>query len=401
VLSTAEGAINETSRLLLGLRSLIVNTANEGAMSQEEIDANQLEIDSILSSIDRIANTTSFGSKKLLNGSLAYTMSGVDTADLKSVSVYGARVAEGSYQNVVVQVTHSAQTGSIAIVGATTSAATIELSGNLGSEILAFASGQTIDQIAASINDITDSTGVVASSNGSTLVLKSAEFGDDAFVQVKALSGQFVATGFGVSDAANRKSGRDATVLVNGQLTDSRGLRVDVRTSNLDARFFLDAAFAQQTTDTTSFQVTGGGSLFQLGPSVTPQAQVSIGLNSTSSGSLGNSVVGFLDSIRSGGVNEVKGKNYVSAERILAEAINQVATFRGRLGSLQKNQIETNINSQQVALENVTASESSIRDANIAEEVSYLTRAQILFQSTQSTLQIANTVPQAVLSLLG
>jgi hypothetical protein len=48
VISTAEGAINETSRLLLDLRSLIVNTANEGALSDEEIEANQLEIDNIL-----------------------------------------------------------------------------------------------------------------------------------------------------------------------------------------------------------------------------------------------------------------------------------------------------------------------------------------------------------------
>lgn len=400
VLSTAEGAINETSRLLLELRSLIVNTANDGALSDEEIDANQLEIDSILASIDRIANTTSFGSKKLLNGNLAYTLSGVQTTSLTSVAVFSARVPENSYQNVVVQVTQSAEKGQITLTGTTTSASTIELTGNLGSEILAFASGTSIAMIASSINSISDSTGVTASASGNTLVLLSSEFGSDAFVKVKTLTGTFVQAGYSAADPADTKKGADAVVLVNGQLTDARGLRVDIRTANLDARFFLDEAFAQQTTQTTSFQVTGGGSLFQLGPSITPQAQVSIGLNSISSGSLGNSVIGFLDSIRSGGANEVKGRKYVNAERILAEAINQVATFRGRLGSLQKNQIETNINSQQIALENVSASESNIRDASIAEEVSKLTRAQILFQSTQNTLQIANSVPQAVLALL-
>ena len=91
----------------------------------------------------------------------------------------------------------------------------------------------------------------------------------------------------------------------------------------------------------------------------------------------------------------------MAAQNIVSEAINQVATARGRLGSLQKNQIETNINSQQIALENVSASESIIRDADIATEVSALTRAQILFQSTQNTLQISNALPQAVLGLLG
>lgn len=209
VLSTAEGAINESSRLLLELRSLIVNTANDGALSDEEIDANQLEIDSILSSIDRIANTTSFGSKKLLNGNLAYSLSGIETNNLTSVAVYSARVPEGSYQNVVVQVTQSAEMGMLQLTGATTSAATIELTGNLGSEIMAFASGTSIDTIAASINSIADSTGVTASSNGTTLVLMSSDFGSSSFVKVKALAGQFIQAGYGASDAAQRDSGEE------------------------------------------------------------------------------------------------------------------------------------------------------------------------------------------------
>ena len=89
------------------------------------------------------------------------------------------------------------------------------------------------------------------------------------------------------------------------------------------------------------------------------------------------------------------------AQRIVADAISQVAFYRGRLGNIQKNLISTNVNSQKVALENVTAAESVIRDADMATEISNLTRAQILVQSTQSTLQIANSIPQFVLSLLG
>ena len=54
-----------------------------------------------------------------------------------------------------------------------------------------------------------------------------------------------------------------------------------------------------------------------------------------------------------------------------------------------------------MALENVTASESVIRDADIAQEVAALTRAQILVQSTQANLAIAINLPSQVLSLLG
>ncbi len=404
VISTAEGALNETSRLLLALRGLLVNTANEGALSDEEIEANQLEIDSILSSIDRIANTTSFGSKKLLNGSLAYSLSSVNTTDLASVNVFSARVPEGSNRAVVVQVTNSAETAVQTLTTASTTGATsIELTGTLGGEILAFASGTTISAIANGINSVKDSTGISATiNNASSISINSTTFGSDAFVQIKTLSGTFLQdSNYTSGAAAIRDDGVDTGVLVNGQIADSSGLRVDIRTGSLDGQFYLTSAFAQDTTSETTFYVTGGGSTFQLGPSVAPQAQVSIGLNSASSGALGNSVIGFLDSVRSGGANEIKGKHFVAAQQIIAEAINQISTARGRLGSLQKNQIETNIRSQQIALENVSASESVIRDADMAEEVSALTRAQILFQSTQNTLQIANSMPQAVLGLLG
>ena len=88
--------------------------------------------------------------------------------------------------------------------------------------------------------------------------------------------------------------------------------------------------------------------------------------------------------------------------KVLSEqAINQIAVLRGRLGGLQKNQLETNIRSQQVALENVSASESAIRDADYATEVSALTRAQILVNSSTSVLQLANAAPQNVLAQIG
>ena len=75
--------------------------------------------------------------------------------------------------------------------------------------------------------------------------------------------------------------------------------------------------------------------------------------------------------------------------------------LRGRLGAFEKNTLQTNINSLGVALENVTSSESSIRDADFAKETAELTRAQILTQAGTSVLATANSTPQSVLSLLG
>ena len=83
------------------------------------------------------------------------------------------------------------------------------------------------------------------------------------------------------------------------------------------------------------------------------------------------------------------------------QAIKDVANLRGRLGAFQKNTLGSTINSLNVALENVSSSESAIRDTDFATETSNLTRSQILVQSATSVLSQANQSPQAVLKLLG
>ena len=131
------------------------------------------------------------------------------------------------------------------------------------------------------------------------------------------------------------------------------------------------------------------------------QGQVHIGISAVSTSKLGNDVVGYLSTLSSGGDNSLVGGNTIQAQKVLTAAIRQVATLRGRLGALQKDVLETNVNSLSIALENVTASESAIRDADFAEETSALTRAQILVQANTSVLAQANATPQNVLALLG
>lgn len=128
---------------------------------------------------------------------------------------------------------------------------------------------------------------------------------------------------------------------------------------------------------------------------------MNLGIPSISTTNLGNAVDGFLSTIRSGGTNEVAAGNFAQAEIISDNAINQIATLRGRLGAFQKNVVETNMNSMNVAFENVSASLSLLRDADMAAEISKLTLAQILVQSSIQVLAIANQTPTAVLQLLG
>lgn len=80
-------------------------------------------------------------------------------------------------------------------------------------------------------------------------------------------------------------------------------------------------------------------------------------------------------------------------------AIEQVSTFRAQLGAAQ-NQMETAVNSLAVSVENLSASESRIRDADIAQVSSELISRQIMQQAGVAVLSQANTAPQAVLQLL-
>jgi len=411
VISTTEGALNEISSLLLDVRALINHAANDGAISSDEKAADQLQIDSLLEAIDRIASTTQFGGEKLINGNKQYTVSGVTVTDIANATIFGARVPEGQYQNVLVEVTQSAQTAELvfrftASAAASLSAnATIELRGDDGTEIIALASGSNATDIAATINANVETTGVSATVSGAgvntRVLLDSREYGSDAMVSVKPIDGDFrLTTGLLATGVDGIDTGQDAGVLINGQSASVNGLTAQLRSNGLDVKFELTSSFGT-TLGTSQFQITGGGATFQIGPVVNSNGQVSIAIPSTSTSSLGNAVLGYLYSLKGSGTNSIDSGNNQQAEKILVESINQVAVLRGRLGGLQRNQIETNINSQRVALENVKAAESAIRDADIAVEVAALTRSQILVQSTMSILGVANSLPQNALSLLG
>ena len=134
VINTAEGALSEVSSLLLSMQSLTNQAANTGALSDDEIKANQLQVDSILNSINRIANTTQFNGVKLLNGSLDYTTSGVASTAIDVVEVNTSKLPDNGSVSIAVEVLASAQLGSVTFTGATAGpdAVTIEVAGNAG-----------------------------------------------------------------------------------------------------------------------------------------------------------------------------------------------------------------------------------------------------------------------------
>ncbi len=189
--------------------------------------------------------------------------------------------------------------------------------------------------------------------------------------------------------------------LVNGSVAIGDGLNVSLNTSTLSLEVLLTEDAAQTTGADYRFDITGGGALYQIGGSVNAQQQVGFAIGSVAASRLGNNEVGFLSEVATGGVSSLISGNFESASEILDAAIDQVTNLRGRLGAFERNTLNTTMRSTQVTLENLTASESVIRDTDFATETAELTRAQILQQAGTSTLALANQSAQSVLSLLG
>lgn len=316
-INTAEDALNEVSLLLLQLQSLIHEAANSGALSSEEIQADQVRVDAILESVNRIANTAEFSGVKLLNGHLDFQTSGVITSAIKLTRVNSAATSAGESISVSGQVAHSAEAG-------------------------------TVD---------------------------------------------FASSGVGTVPM---------TIEVDG-------LAASVRTGDADIALTLTRTFDRTTAappgsdpgGTSSLRVTGGGAKLNIGSEVSRPGQLRVRIGSINTTALGNDVVGYLSSLASGGDNSLIGGHTIAAGKVLTESIRQVATLRGRLGTFQKNFMEANTNSLSVALENVTAGESAIRDVSFASETAALTRAQILVRTNPCMLAHAISLPQNVRSVRG
>jgi flagellin len=88
------------------------------------------------------------------------------------------------------------------------------------------------------------------------------------------------------------------------------------------------------------------------------------------------------------------------ANRIVDKAIEEISIMRADLGAFQKNALESNLNSLKIAEENLTSAESTIRDADVAQEMSQLTSDQIMLSANTAMIAQANQVPRTVLGLI-
>lgn len=163
LIATADSALGQVSALLNDIRGLVSEAANEGALSTDQIAANQLQIDSSLEAIDRIAQITSFQGKRLLDGSLDFITTGVDVTQIQDLKIDQANFGTQNTIGVTVQVVQQATRGSLNFnFGAISTDVSLQIGGKNGAEAFNFAQGSTIEEIATAVNLVSDATGVQA-----------------------------------------------------------------------------------------------------------------------------------------------------------------------------------------------------------------------------------------------
>lgn len=259
---------------------------------------------------------------------------------------------------------------------------TFKVTGALGSATI---SGINVFQLqgdsrvlANAINKVSSQTGVTASTTAS-------------------------AGSYALSNIVLTASTPGASGSVNIQATAAT-VAGDVTTFNNGSTFTAAAGGTNAPTNAVAdFNVTGGA-LFQIGPTVNYANQVNVNISALDTNLLGRDVSttgnNSLHDLLTGGSQSLSSSNLSTASTVVQQAISQIATLRGQLGALQANVLQSNISSQQTALEQVTSAQSSIQDADYATETANLTRAQVLVQADTSVLAIANQQPQSVLALL-
>jgi flagellin len=396
LVQTGEGALNEMTRLLNKARSLALDSANAGVNDADAFAANQAELTNILGSIDKIATSTEFNGKKLLDGtgtarSLSTTVAGASF----SGQATGPIDRTGGYTFTVTTAAAAATVAGAAFPAATLVAADAgDLTIGDGSKAasVSLAAGDTVDSIVGKINAAFGGAGIsslVASNDSGTLKLTATDFTSD--ISVGGTAATLTATGL----TAATTSGTDAvasyvdtdgnTVSVTG---DGNKLALTGELSGLSLTL-TGAANAAGTVAATKNE----GFTFQIGANANQTASVDFQRMTTDA--IGSVGANFLND-----ADVSTATNAQTAIGLVDKALSDVSNFRGRLGAFQANTLESTANNLRTTLENTVSAESVIRDTDFASEIASFTKYQTMMQAGSTVLGNANQMTQLVAGLL-
>ncbi len=396
MIQTAEGNMQEMHSILNQIRGLVLHAKNTGVNDTISIAADQNQVDEAVNALNKIANNTFFGGKSLLNGSLGNTATVVNSTAIAS-AVAGSAAPAGTNLiavDVTTAATQATIVGDVNVLNGTAAGGNVTVNGYTIALTDTATQAATIAELQAGFT--TNGLDLTAVANGNFINIRHNQYGTAYAVNVNDASNLLNTVDFMSSVGINSAG------TIAGSTATGAGLTLTASGANpyLGMAVTLTSTGNNVATYTNAISSTQGSLTFQVGSSASDTVSASIqdvraaALGTTAGGATG------LNAILTGATYNLTS-NPTTALSIIDEAINDVSTARAQLGAIQKYTLETKVNSLNVALENVTASESRVRDVDMASEMASFTKFQVLIQSATAMLAQANQSPTSILSLLG
>ncbi len=344
LIQTAEGALTETHSIIQRMRELAVQSSSDTNTDDDRTQI-QNEIDQLTQEVDRIANTTEFNTKKLLNGDRTGAVNQKE----------GTNKIEGTFTNSLVKVDTTSDDLKTAF---------------------------NTDVIRIELNKDADSEGKVG------------DVGTASGYSVKSLHGAsagvtITSEGINVDKSLLRKVS-DGKIL-----TDAATENVVVEISNATKMKAGDVITITLGEAVTTKSATTGKDALRLQIGANAGQEVKLGINAMTTQALD------ISDKTTGEALDVSTQTGASmAVEAYDMAIQKVSTERAKLGATQ-NRLEHTIANLDTSSENLQSAESSLRDTDMAEEMTKYSKNNILMQAGQSMLAQANQSTQGVLNLLG
>ena len=401
---TAEGALQESTNILQRMRELAVQSAND-TNSASDRDSLQAEVGQLISELDRIAGTTTFNGRRLLDGSFsgATFQVGANAGETISFGIASAKAASmGGIAEATGTEVADATASDITVTLGSASAVNISSSAGFAVSGDSTKSATSAYAKAAALNDAgLAGFSASASTSGDTTWADVGGSATDTYTL--SINGTSIYSGADVSTALTITDVRDA---INLNSADTGvAATVDGGTLTLTADDGSDIEIAESETSGDGRGLANGSGDFA--DAATDSLRGTVSMSATETISLGGTIanIGFTGDIAvdTNGVDSVDVGTRAGAETAMKRVDAAIATIdgiRGGLGAVQ-NRFESTIANLQNVSENLSAARSRILDADIAQETSAMTKNNILQQAGVSILAQANQAPQLALSLLG
>ncbi|MUH72184.1 flagellin [Psychrosphaera haliotis] len=443
---TAEGAMQESTNILQRMRDLSIQSAN-ATNSTVDRKALQEEVIQLKSELDRIANTTTFGGQKLIDGSfgvqqfqvgsqanetIAISINSAQVDDLGSAryKMGGTNLATSPATNVGTAVTGLAHP----LADANGETLTI---GGINSSQVSINQNDSAADMAAKISSVFNTTGVKADAKTVARMEGFANMVADDGISFVLANGDPTDPTVGQSIVSFTASGvleDDLQTLVNKVNENSAvsgiGAKYDAATTSIvltseDGNNIVVQDFTDSGTGNATFNMQGRdyGDGSDVGAvvavtsgaadDVTVKGQLQLdstvlfSVSSDTAGGGASDLTGLADTVTAQASEEniqsVDITTSIGAQNAIAiidGALSKIDRNRATLGAVQ-NRLQSTISNLANIVENSSGARARIRDTDFATETAELTRNQILQQAGTSILAQANQLPQAALSLLG